>query len=96
MSHNSYTSCNTQSYVYSSVHVHESGFHLDLNLGGGSLMLRGGHVGVVKKQLHKWLGEETLDQALHVCIEGPNQLSNDSLEAIVTHWKEQKYQRISV
>ena len=35
-----------------------------------------------------------LDQASHVCTEGSCQLSNDSLEAIMTHWKEEKHQRL--
>ncbi len=44
---------------------------------------------LVKTWLRSKLGEETLDQALRVCIEGPNQLCNDRFEAIITHWKEQ-------
>ena len=37
-----------------------------------------------------------LDQALHVSTEGSCQLSNDSLEAIMTHWQEKKHQRLIV
>ena len=36
------------------------------------------------------LGCDTLDQALRVCIEGPERLIDESLEAIIEHWKEQK------
>ena len=40
---------------------------------------------LVKTWLHRRLGEKSLCQALHVCIEGPNQLCDDKLEAIITY-----------
>jgi hypothetical protein len=33
------------------------------------------------------LGDDTLDHAMRVCIEGRERLNNDSLEAITDHWK---------
>ena len=45
---------------------------------------------LVKTRLRSQLGDDTLDQALRVCIEGPERLTDESLEAIIDHWKEQK------
>jgi len=42
----------------------------------------------VKTRLRSQLGDDTLNQALRVCIEDPERLSNESLEAITDHWKE--------
>ena len=38
----------------------------------------------------------TLDQALRVCIEGPERLTDESLKEIIDHWKEQKTRRLLV
>ena len=35
-------------------------------------------------------GENTLEHTMRICIEGPDQLSNDTLEAVVDHYKEQR------
>ena len=51
---------------------------------------------LMKTRLRSRLGEDTLDQAMRVCIEGPHRLGDDDLEAIVNHWKEQKLQRLIV
>ena len=51
---------------------------------------------LVKTRLRSRLGEGTLDQALRVCIEGPEYLSDSALDAIITDWKERKQRRIAV
>ena len=38
---------------------------------------------LVKTRLRSQLGDDTLDQAMRVCIEGPERLTNENLEAIV-------------
>ena len=50
----------------------------------------------MKTRLRSRLGENTLDQVTCICIEGPDRLSNEGLEAIVNHWKDQKLWRIAV
>ena len=49
---------------------------------------------LVKTRLRSCLGEDTLDYAMRVCIEGPDKLSDSELDAIVHHWKHQKNRRI--
>ena len=39
----------------------------------------------VKTRLRRRLGENTLDQAMLVCVEDPSTLSDDELVVIVTH-----------
>jgi hypothetical protein len=51
---------------------------------------------LVKTRLRSQLGDDTLDHAMRVCIEGPERLNNDSLEAITDNWKEQKSRRLHV
>ena len=51
---------------------------------------------LVKTRLRNQIGDDTLDQAMRVCIEGPERLSNESLETIIDHWKEQKTRRLLV
>ena len=46
---------------------------------------------LVKTRLRSRLGEDTLDQALRVCIEGP---AKKELEVIINHWKEQKHRKL--
>ncbi len=50
---------------------------------------------LVKTMLRSRLSEETLDQAMRVCIEGPEKLSYRELETIVEHWKNQKKRRLA-
>ena len=40
---------------------------------------------LLKTRLRSQLGDDTLDQALRVCIEGPERLTDESLEAIIDH-----------
>ena len=44
---------------------------------------------LVKTRLRSQPGCDTLDHVLRVCIEGPERLTDESLEAIIEHWKEQ-------
>ena len=45
---------------------------------------------LVKTRLRSQLGCDTLDQALRVCIEGPERLTDESLETTIEHCNEQK------
>ena len=49
---------------------------------------------LIKTRLRNRLGEESLDQTMRICIEGPDTLNNDELKCIRTHWKEQKPRRL--
>ena len=51
---------------------------------------------MVKTRLRSRLGEDTLDYALRICIEGKDTLDNDKLECIISHWKHQKNRRIAL
>ena len=51
---------------------------------------------LIKTRLRNRLGEESLDQAMRICIEGPDTLSDADLVEIITHWKEQKARRIFI
>ena len=50
---------------------------------------------LVKTRLRSRLSEDTLDQAMQVCIEGPEKLSYGELETIVEHWKNKKKRRLN-
>ena len=45
---------------------------------------------MVKTRLRSRLGEDTLDYALRICIEGQDTLDNDKLECIISHWETPK------
>ena len=45
---------------------------------------------LIKTRLRNRMGENTLEYAMRICIEGPNQLSNDTLEDILGHYKHSK------
>ena len=49
---------------------------------------------LVKTRIRSRLGEETLDYTMRICIEGPDKLSDEDLDAIICHWKQQKTRRI--
>jgi len=38
---------------------------------------------LIKTRLRSRMGENTLEHTMRICIEGPDQLSNDTLEAVV-------------
>ena len=45
---------------------------------------------LIKTRLRSRMGENTLEHAMRICIEGPDQLSNDTLEAVIDHYKHAK------
>ena len=45
---------------------------------------------LIKTRLRSRMGESTLEHAMCICIEGPNQLSNETLEAVIDHYKHAK------
>ena len=49
----------------------------------------------VKTRLRSRLEENTVDQAMYVCIEGPPTLSDNKLDTIVTHLKNMKPRRLN-
>ena len=46
---------------------------------------------LVKTRLRSRLSEDTLDQTMRICIEGPENLSDGELDMILDHWKQQKH-----
>ena len=50
---------------------------------------------LIKTRLRSRMGENTLDHTMRICIEGPDQLSNDTLEAVVDHYKGAKKRRLA-
>lgn len=51
---------------------------------------------LIKTRLRNRLGEQSLDQTMRICIEGPDTLSDADLVEIITHWKEQKPRRLTI
>jgi len=51
---------------------------------------------LMKTRLHSRMGENTLEHTMRICIEGPDQLSNDTLEAVVDHYKGAKKCRLAL
>ena len=51
---------------------------------------------LVKTGRRSRLGDDTLGQAMRVCIEAPGTLGNEQLEAIVTCWKGKKPRRLAI
>ena len=51
---------------------------------------------LMKTRLRNRPGEESLDQTMHISIEGPDTLNYDELKEIVTHWKVQKPRRLII
>lgn len=45
---------------------------------------------LVKTRLWSRKRDDTLDHAFQMCVEGPDMLSDENLECISTHWKQQK------
>ncbi len=41
---------------------------------------------LIKTQLRNRMGENTLEYAMRICIEGPDQLSHETLEDILDHY----------
>ena len=49
---------------------------------------------LIKTRLRSRMGEDTLEHTMRICIEGPDHLSNDTLEAVVDHHKGVKKRKI--
>ena len=49
---------------------------------------------LVKTRLHSRMGEDTLEHTMRICIEGPDILSEDTLDAVIHHYKSFKKQRL--
>ena len=45
---------------------------------------------LTKTQLQSTLEEDTLDQTLRLCIEGPPTLSDEDIDLVFRNWKQQK------
>ena len=51
---------------------------------------------VVKTRLRSRMGESTLEHAMRICIEGPDQLPSDTLEAVIDHYKHAKKRKLAL
>ena len=51
---------------------------------------------LIKTRLRSRMGEKTLDHAMRICIEGPDRLSNDTLESVVDNYKEVKQRKLAL
>ncbi len=49
---------------------------------------------LIKTRLGNRMGENTLEYAMRICIEGPGQLSDETLEEIIDYYKLFKKRRI--
>ena len=49
---------------------------------------------LIKTQLRNRMGESTLEHTMIICIEGPDRLSNETLEKVIDHYKHSKLRRI--
>jgi len=49
-----------------------------------------------KTPLCSRMGENTLEHNMRICIEGPEHLFNDTLEAVVDHFKGAKKRRLAL
>ena len=51
---------------------------------------------LIKTRLRSRMGEKILDHAMRMCIEGPDRLSNDTLESVVDNYKEVKQRKLAL
>ena len=51
---------------------------------------------LIKTRLRSRMGDGTLDHAMRVCIEGPDLLLNETLEAIIDHYKHANRRKIAL
>ena len=49
---------------------------------------------LIKIRLRNRMGESTLEHIMIICIEGPDPLSNETLEEVIDHYKHSKQRRI--
>ena len=51
---------------------------------------------LIKTRLRSRMGEDTLAHTMRICIEGPDHLSDDTLEAVVDHYKGAKKRKLAL
>ena len=51
---------------------------------------------LIKTRLWSRMGENTLEHAMCICIEGRDQLPNDTLEVVIDHYKHAKRQKLAL
>ena len=51
---------------------------------------------LIKTILRSRLGADELEHTMRVCIEGPNQLSDDFLESVIDHYKSVKKRKLAL
>ena len=49
---------------------------------------------LIKTRLHSRMGKSTLEHTMCICIEGPNTLDNDDLEAVADQYKDAKKRKL--
>ena len=49
---------------------------------------------LVKTRLRSRMGEDTLEHTMRICIEGPDNLPEDTLDAVIHHYKSSKKRRL--
>ena len=51
---------------------------------------------LIKTRLRSRMGESTLEHAMRICIEGPDQLPSETLEAVIDHYKHWKKKKLAI
>lgn len=51
---------------------------------------------LIKTRLRSRMGESTLEHAMRICVEGPDQLPNQTLEEVIDHYKHAKKRRLAL
>ena len=51
---------------------------------------------LIKMRLRKRMGDDTLDSTMRISIEGPDHLSNDTLEKVIDHYKAVQQQLLNL
>ena len=51
---------------------------------------------LIKTRLRIRLAEDALEHTMRICIEGPDQLSDDVLESVVDHYKSVKKRKLAL
>ena len=51
---------------------------------------------LIKTRLRSRMGEETLEHAMRICIEGPEPLTDETMEEIIENYKKVKKRKIAL
>ena len=51
---------------------------------------------LIKTRLRSRMGENTLEHTMRICIEGPDQSTDDTLEAVIDHYKHTKKRKLAL